>query len=208
MTQNAILPLNLVIKVAKQRIALCCRAVALVLAVCLPLSAQALEQCDALSLQQLVQLMDDRLALADDVARYKWTTRMPIEDLAREQAIIQHLGRQAAGYGLPVGWAEAFFRAQFAASKSVQSSLFATWRNTHPNGFKDPPHLTRTTRPKLDAINRQLFSLLASSWEQLDNPACQPLIADLVARQIAVSTLTDPSALTLATAPLTAAVAK
>lgn len=165
---------------------------------------QSAKECSNESLQQLVQLIDDRLDLADDVARYKWTAHQPIEDLAREQAIIQSLGHQAGKHGLPVAWSEAFFRAQIEASKSEQRALFAKWGETHPNGFKNPPHLTTVTRPKLDAINRQLFAILSSTWGQIRNPLCQPVIVDLVATRQQASALRDPSALNLATAPIMA----
>lgn len=188
----------------------CCRVFALglaALAMFQPTTVRAAEECGDEYLHELVQLIDDRLALAQDVARYKWTAKLPIEDLAREQAIIHSMGRQAADSGLPLAWSEAFFRAQIEASKREQRALFAKWQHTHPKGFNNPPHLTEVTRPKLDAINNRLFAILARAWAQISNPLCQSVITDLVAARQPTSALGDPSALALAIAPVTAGAA-
>src|SRR6516164_3452123 len=53
------------------------------------------------TLAELGRLIDTRLALSVDVARYKWNTGGKIEDGKREAQVIDDLKKQAAALGLP-----------------------------------------------------------------------------------------------------------
>lgn len=122
-------------------------------------------------LERLRQLIDARLLLARDVARAKWNTKGPIEDLPREQRIIEGLGQRAAVLGLPSSWAESFFRAQIEASKTVQRELFAQWHETKAGRFEGTPDLAKDIRPALDALTPRLLSALAENAKVLQDPA-------------------------------------
>ena len=67
---------------------------------------------DSAKIDRVLLLIGERLSYMDDVARNKWNSGAPIEDLPREREIIDGLGRQAADYGLDAGTARDFFRAQ------------------------------------------------------------------------------------------------
>lgn len=154
-------------------------------------------------LERLRQLIDARLLLASDVARAKWNANGAIEDLPREQRIIQGLGQQAAALGVPSNWAESFFRAQIEASKTVQRERFAQWRKTKAGRFEGAPDLARDLRPALDALTPKLLSALAENAKVLRDPARRADVARALgaldaaalspaaARQ-AVSVLTNP----------------
>jgi chorismate mutase-like protein len=122
-------------------------------------------------LERLRRAVDQRLALASQVAMAKWNSRAPIEDLARERQVLQGLGREAAALGLPAGWAEEVFRAQIEASKTVQRERFERWQEAKAGPFEKPPDLARELRPRLDALTHELMGALAESYPVLKSPA-------------------------------------
>jgi chorismate mutase-like protein len=121
-------------------------------------------------IESLRALIDARLMLAPDVAQYKWNHHVPIEDLPREARVIADLGRQASALGVPLPWAEAFFRAQIEASKTAQGELFQGWDVFRRGQFPDAPDLATVTRPKLDQLTAQLLHALAENWPVLSDP--------------------------------------
>src|ERR1700675_1398834 len=85
-------------------------------------SAEDVERIDT-----LLRLIQERLDVAPEVARTKWNTKAPIEDLPREQQIIDRVAKKATEYGLEPQVAETFFTGQIEASKVVQNALHAEW---------------------------------------------------------------------------------
>ena len=63
--------------------------------------------------------------MAPEVARTKWNTKAPIEDLPREQQIIDGVATRATDYGLDAQVARDFFKGQIEASKIVRASTAA-----------------------------------------------------------------------------------
>jgi len=154
--------------------------------VCGPLAAAepqatAAASTSAISLEPLRRLIDERLALMPDVARHKWNTKAAIDDLPREQKIIEALGAQAQLLGIPARWAERFFRAQIDGAKQVQRAHFARWTQTGANTFSEVPDLVSVIRPRLDALTPQLLRELAVAWPALSDPAQRQRIAAAMA---------------------------
>jgi chorismate mutase-like protein len=149
--------------------------------ICLPFPAAAQERpamtsTSAISLEPLRRLMDERLALMPDVARHKWNTQGAIDDLPREQKIIDTLSAQAQLLGVPGPWAERFFRAQIEGAKQIQRTQFAQWQQSAAGKFTDVPDLVTVIRPRLDALTPQLLRELAAVWPALADPAQQQRI--------------------------------
>lgn len=140
-----------------------------------PLSARAKALPEpvpvAAGLPGLLQLMDQRLALAPEVARAKWNRRGTpagaIEDPVRELAIIADIRERARTAGLPEDWAVAFFRAQIEAGKDIQRRLFARWEGSRQGDFADAADLARDLRPRFDALSVSLLAALRASWPEL-----------------------------------------
>lgn len=122
---------------------------------------------DVGKIDRILALIGQRLGYMDDVARNKWNSGAPIEDLPREREIIDSLGKQAAGYGLDAGIARDFFRAQIEASKFIQRTRFAEWRAQHQPPFKNFPDLRDKIRPALDALTPELMNALAAALPEL-----------------------------------------
>lgn len=125
---------------------------------------------DPLPIDRLGRLMQQRLALAADVARSKWNSKASIEDLAREKEIIAALARQGAQLGLAVSWLEKFFQAQIDASKVVQRELHQRWHKAQLGPFVTAPDLSRDIRPRLDALTPRLLLALLGARDDLCGP--------------------------------------
>lgn len=155
----------------------------------------------AISLEPLRRLMDERLALMSDVARYKWNVKSAIEDLPREQKIIDGLKAEALMLGVPANWAERFFRAQIEAAKVIQREHFLRWEQAGAGRLADAPDLATVIRPRLDALTPQLLRELAATWPALADPAQRERIATVMhGMRIAAS---SSAAASVAAAPLT-----
>jgi chorismate mutase len=155
---------------------------------------------DVGKIDRLLTLIGQRLGYMDDVARNKWNSGAPIEDLPREREIIDSLGRQAAGYGLDAGIARDFFRAQIEASKIIQRTRFAEWRAQNQPPFKNIPDLRDKIRPALDALTPELMNALAAALPELPRAGATPVNAR--AKIIIVVSAADIAARDEAIAPL------
>jgi chorismate mutase len=153
----------------------------------------------------LLDLIDLRLALAEDVARSKWNSGVPVEDLPRERAIIDAIGREAPRHGLEPVTAMEFFRAQIEASKVAQNALLAAWRLEKQPKFVIAPDLQRDIRPQLDRLTPALLAALAQTRPVLGTPAANHQLeryaAANAARAAAVAPLLHPPAKTSRSAP-------
>ncbi len=125
----------------------------------------------------LLDLIDQRLAISEDVARSKWNSGAPVEDLARERDIVTAIGAQAAGYGLDPSFARNFFQAQIEASKVVQRARLAQWRAARQAPFTGVPDLQRDIRPQLDRLTTELLTALAQALPALRAPGSEARLA-------------------------------
>ncbi len=110
---------------------------------------------------RLLQLMQQRLMIAHDVAGWKWNQNRPIEDSQREQELVAKLRQQATAYGLEADTLAAFFQAQIEAGKLIQKTDFQTWHQQGVQSFTNVPDLNQTTRPSLDKLNTEFLAVLA-----------------------------------------------
>ena len=78
---------------------------------------------DLTKLDRLTGVMSRRLAISEDVARVKWNSKAPVEDLPREQAVLASVRKLAVQAKLDPDLLAAFFAAQIEASKSVQNAF-------------------------------------------------------------------------------------
>jgi chorismate mutase len=120
-------------------------------------------------LDSLLRLIAERLDIATAVAKSKWNSKRPIEDLQREAQLLQSIQNQAPQYSLHPTLAAAFFSAQINASKTVQKELHTRWTTENHPPFENPPSLQDDIRPKLDQLTPALLKALASSLPVLQN---------------------------------------
>lgn len=112
---------------------------------------------------RLVELMAERLVLAQEVARTKYREGLRIKDGRRESASLKQLVARGKTMGLSSYTTSRFFRAQFAASRMYQAELINGWRAGYP--VPPGPHrsLAGSIRPRLDQINEEMLRILAQS---------------------------------------------
>lgn len=132
-------------------------------------SSRALAPSDAAPLDHLLTLIAERLAVAPDVARAKWNSHAAIEDLPREQQVIDAVGDSAARYGVPRAEAEWFFRAQIEASKIVQRTMTGQFAEQRRPPFPTVVSLD-TIRPTLDRLTPEMLEALGSALRLMDRP--------------------------------------
>jgi|GEM_PF-6929332 len=126
------------------------------------MTGQAPAPADSRHVDALLGMVRERLEIAHDVARAKFASGAPIEDLPREAAVIEDVRGQAPSYGVDPEFAAAFFRAQIEASKAAQRNWQAQWRaGLVPSSTI--PNLAQQIRPRIDSLTGRLLATLATA---------------------------------------------
>jgi chorismate mutase len=110
--------------------------------------------------RRLVSLLRERLLVARDVAKAKYNSGAPVEDRAREQAVIDEVSRLATAKHVDPQLAKAVFSAQIEASKVAQRAFLRRWAG-HAR-FTEVPDLRREVRPKLDRLTDEILGALGA----------------------------------------------
>jgi chorismate mutase len=110
---------------------------------------------------EMMSLAERRLALAPEIAWFKYSRNLPLYDPAREAAVLRD--RQALGRtrGVSEETMRRFFNAQMEASRRVQWRYFHLWRKGEAVPEVPPRDLVTDLRPRLDVIDRRQIDLLA-----------------------------------------------
>ena len=137
---------------------------------------RGLTPADAAAVDRLLGLIKERLDVAPEVARTKWNTKAPIEDLPREKQIVDGVAKGAPEYGLESKLAGSFFQAQIEASKIVQSTLHAQWTVKRQPPFPAVADLGKDIRPVLDRLTPAMLRALADAVPALKRSRGQGLL--------------------------------
>jgi chorismate mutase len=113
------------------------------------------------AIDELLDLMRQRLTLMHDVARWKWNERKPIADPGRERQLLADLERRGLAYGLSRKHSRAFIAAQMEAGKLLQEADFAGWTADSQGKFSDVRDLNSELRPLIDELSERLLAQLA-----------------------------------------------
>jgi chorismate mutase len=131
---------------------------------------------DTATVDRLLGLIKERLDVAPEVARTKWNSKAPIEDLPREKQIIDGVAKGATEYGLDPQVAGTFFTGQIEASKVVQNALHAEWTARRQPPFAKVADLGKDIRPVLDRLTPAMMRALAAALPVLQQPGGRPLL--------------------------------
>jgi len=93
------------------------------------------------------ELLAERLALMRDVAAYKWHHDLPIEDLEREQRVLDNAVLSGLQYRLHADTTRQFFSLQITAAKAIQQHWHTRWQRGE--NAPDSPDLNHAVRPQL-----------------------------------------------------------
>lgn len=116
---------------------------------------QATEAAEA-----IVQNMQRRLMLMNDVAGWKWNHRQEIVDAVREHESLGRLRERGKELGIDPKVVDRFFQAQFEAAKLLQQDRIADWQKHNALAFV-AGDLNKDLRPQIDKINNELLENLA-----------------------------------------------
>lgn len=114
---------------------------------------------------QLLLLMQKRLAIMHEVARTTWVQNLPVEDKNSEQQVLDRLVEEASEFGLDEIWVGKFFQAQMDAAKEIQSQDISHWRE-HGTTFEAALSLNEDLRFYIDEINYEMIFLLSDIYNQ------------------------------------------
>jgi cyclohexadienyl dehydratase len=107
---------------------------------------------------QLASLVQQRLELMKDVARWKYTHSLPVRDPAREAVVLSDVQRQAGELGMESSSVRDFFQIQMDAASELEEKDIQRFKAGEPVG--DVKDLARELRPRLDVIGTQLIATL------------------------------------------------
>ncbi len=144
------------------------------------------------SAERVLNLMNKRLLVMNEVAAWKWAHRQEILDADREKEALTKLQLRAKELGVDPKVVERFFKAQVEAGRLLQQDLIANWtkENVQPAAKGD---LKKDLRPRIDQLNDELLDSLGHLlryWK--DNELNMPLrIRDRAARALAGQGISD-----------------
>ena len=147
-------------------------AVSLSTLACLSLTGCATQKSPA-ELDSLLGVIGERLTIADPVALSKWDSGKPVEDLPREQQVIDGAGARAAAFELDRNDVQQLFRAQIEANKLVQNGLLARWHAAGTAPALPRRSLTEDIRPQLDILQTRLLQAYSAFAPMRKDPQCQ-----------------------------------
>ena len=129
------------------------------------------------TLAPLLTSIEQRLAIADQVALSKWDSGKSVEDPAREREVIAKAIALSPRYQLSEETTATFFADQIAANKMVQQALLSKWRSEGRAPDVPRADLRTDIRPQLDRLQNQLLQQLADFSPQRHDPGCPQWLA-------------------------------
>ncbi len=129
------------------------------------------------TLSPLLASIEERLAIADQVALSKWDSHKPVEDRPREREVIAGAVARAPAYKLDGAAVEQFFAAQIEANKLVQYAHLSEWTLQGQAPDAPRPDLVGQIRPQLDRLQKRLLRQLADFSPHRNDPQCPQWLA-------------------------------
>ena len=149
---------------------------ATITSVCLILGvlAPSLSHANSPELTKLLQLVDQRLQVMDDVALYKFAHGIPIENKQREAVVLASVIKNAGENNLKPESVEGFFRLQITLAKQIQQGWTDQWRSQGKSPTTvaaDIPDLKTDIRPELITLGAQIVKQFPLALPALHDPA-------------------------------------
>ena len=121
----------------------------------------AIDQDELSPATALKLILTERLAIMEDVARYKFAHDIPVEDTAREDNIVSAFVASAEQYGISAPQAEQLIRSQIAAAKTLQRQMISDLASGRSEMIRSPD-LIHDIRPRLDRLAPVLLATYAA----------------------------------------------
>ena len=148
---------------------------------------------------ELFDAINTRLSFMQSVALYKVHNQLPIEDLDREQIVLEEALQSAASLGLKPESVRDFFQTQMQLAKVIQFRYQAEL--SKGQNLPAAPDLTSDIRPKLDQLSIDINTLLLgriqtngvvmeADWEKFNSSINDPYLTEQDKRRLFDSLLT------------------
>lgn len=108
----------------------------------------------------IIKITDERLSPMGDIARWKWCNKKLIEDLAREQQILDEVAQKSREYDLDETFVREFFQKQMNLAKDMQAKTFEELRYREPDCSLEKPEVLGKLRKNLDLNSDRLLKSL------------------------------------------------
>lgn len=122
-----------------------------------------LSQLSLANAENLGTLLNQRLSFMKSVAIYKWHQDLPIEDLDREQVVLNLAARAGLKYGIIPETSRVFFQTQIDAAKEIQNFWFVQWKDNPETVPENAADLVRSIRPRLIDLSEEITVALANA---------------------------------------------
>lgn len=139
------------------------------------------------SLTVLMDAINQRLEIANEVALSKWHSGKPVQDSDRERQVIANAALQAGEHRLSREDIRHFFAAQIEAGKMVQYARLAQWHATGTAPAEPAQGLAKNLRGQMDASQPVLLASYAAFFNYRKDAACPTWVMTISER-----TTTDP----------------
>jgi cyclohexadienyl dehydratase len=136
-------------------------------------------------IDSLFELIEARLQLMNDVAVYKYQHKLGIEDVAREQVVLDKAAIKALAFGLTPASSRFFFAMQIEAAKEIQRYWFDEWTNGAPLP-NNAVSLKDELRPRIQTLGDAILTAIAETY-----PITDKSLATQFVRSINVEGLSD-----------------
>lgn len=132
------------------------------------------------STDSVISLMNERLGLMVEVAELKSQINLPIEDSAREEAILQAVEVDSKAAGVEKAFAREFFSAQFDAAKMVQNEAKKKFKpgKATDDEIKKAGEKLNEIRTKINDLNIKLLMALGKVDWTNKNAEARKLFAE------------------------------
>lgn len=134
-------------------------------------------------LQPLIAAMEQRLEIANDVARSKWHSGKPVQDSERERQVIQSAESRAGEFKLAADDVREFMTAQMEANKMVQYARIEQWREAGHSPEKPESSLTDGIRGRLDTLLPVLMQSYSAFQPYRSDAKCPGWVQSEIQRQ-------------------------
>lgn len=124
------------------------------------------------TLVDLVDAATRRLQVAEPIAANKFHTGGLIEDPEREQQVLDAVSAEATTLDIDPAYVTTAFRDQIDATVAIEYTRLAQWKFDPAVAPVDSPDLA-SSRGVIDALNREMVTLMADEWGKLHSPACR-----------------------------------
>lgn len=118
-------------------------------------------------LVDLAKLLNERLSFMKAVAAYKWEHQLAIEDLEREEIVIQNSMTQAITFSLDPITTRRFFEEQIRVAKRIQQYWFKHWEKYGFDSDQNFGDLKTDIRPALLELGKEILASISELklWE-------------------------------------------